>query len=82
MNAIEIEADVDDNNELHIKLPEPHRGQRARVIVLIPAPGEPEVASGASRHSPSPRLAFKGARVHGDDLAPAFSEEEWGDLAR
>ncbi|MBK1702385.1 hypothetical protein [Thiococcus pfennigii] len=80
MHAIEIEADVDENNELRIKLPEPHRGQHARVIVLLPSPAEAGAGKPGLRHRPSPRLANKGARIHGDDLAPAFSDEEWGDL--
>lgn len=35
MNAIELEADIDENNELHLKLPSQHRGKHARVIVLV-----------------------------------------------
>ncbi|NBC49838.1 MAG: hypothetical protein GVY22_18050, partial [Gammaproteobacteria bacterium] len=38
MNAIEIEANVDENNELHLKLPEPYHGKHARVIVLLDSP--------------------------------------------
>lgn len=82
MNAVEIEADVDENNELHLTLPGQHRGQHARVIVLLPSTDEHGAAPGLRRRKPSPRLANKGARIHGDDLAPAFSDEDWGDLAR
>jgi hypothetical protein len=32
------------------------------------------------RHRPSPRLYDKDARLHGDDIAPALSPAEWGDL--
>ena len=35
MNAIELEADIDENNELHLKLPVQHQGKHARVIVLV-----------------------------------------------
>jgi len=38
MNAIELEANVDENNELHLKLPEPYRGKHARIIVLLDSP--------------------------------------------
>ncbi|NEV60368.1 hypothetical protein [Thiorhodococcus minor] len=38
MNAIELEANVDENNELHLKLPEQHSGKHARVIVLLDSP--------------------------------------------
>ena len=80
MQAIEIDVEVDANSEIHIKLPEPHQPGPARVIVLV----ETEQASPAKtpRHQPSPRLAGKGAKLHGDDIAPAFTLEEWGDLYR
>lgn len=80
MHAIEIETEIDENNEIHIKLPQQHQPGRARVIVLIEADqGE----RGKSRkRTPSPRLAYKGAELHGDDIAPAFSQDEWGELYR
>jgi hypothetical protein len=31
---------------------------------------------------PSPRLAGQGARLSGDDMAPAIPPEDWGDLYR
>lgn len=80
MKAIELEAEVDENNEIHIKLPKQHRGERARVIVVLES--EQGVAAKAPRHRPSPRLAFRGARLDGDDIEPAFTEEEWGALYR
>lgn len=78
MQAIEIEAQIDENGEIHIKLPQRRPPGPARVIVLFDTDqagrGEP------TKHRPSPRLARKGARLHGDDIAPAFSQEEWGGL--
>ena len=82
MNAIAIEANVDENNELRIKLPEQHRGQHARVIVLFPSTHQPDAGNPPRHHKPSPQLAHKGALIHGDDLTPAFSDEEWGELVR
>ena len=29
---------------------------------------------------PSPRLARQGARLNGDDMAPAIAQEDWGSL--
>jgi hypothetical protein len=78
MEAIEIEAEIDENNEIHIKLPEPHGPGHARVIVLVESQ-QPKPAA-LRKHKPSPLLANKGAELHGDDIAPAFSEQEWGDL--
>jgi hypothetical protein len=31
-------------------------------------------------HRPSPKLANQGAKLLGDDIAPAFAAEEWGEL--
>jgi hypothetical protein len=80
MHAIEIDADVNADGEIHIKLPRPQQPGRARVIVLLEADrDEPPSSKG---HKPSPRLAFKGAKLHGDDIEPAFSPEEWGEIYR
>lgn len=37
-------------------------------------------AAPAKRRQPSPRLARQGARLHGDDMAPAIPLEDWGSL--
>jgi hypothetical protein len=37
MQAIEIEAQIDENGEIHIKLPRPRPSGSARVIVLFDA---------------------------------------------
>ena len=39
-----------------------------------------EQESPAPRRRPSPRLAHGGARLIGDDLAPAIPLEDWGKL--
>jgi hypothetical protein len=80
MQAIEIETEINDNAEIHLKLPRGLEPGPARVIVLIEA--REAVPAGPSRHEPPPELAWKGAEVHGDDIAPAFTLEEWGDLYR
>jgi hypothetical protein len=87
MQAIEIDTTIDDNGEIHIKLPEPRRPGPARVIVLFE--GDPQVAPGPIKHRPPASLANKGARLHGDDIAPVlFVDSEdpndfagiWADL--
>jgi hypothetical protein len=80
MHAIKINAEIDNNGEIHLKLPPPRRPGPARVIVLFD-PDQP-IQVGGRGHRPSTRLAGQGARLHGDDIAPAFSPEEWGDLYR
>ena len=86
MHAIELNAQIDDRGEIHLKLPDPHARGQARVIVLYePAPApelepQPEARPTPDRRMPSPRLANRGAKLHGDDIAPAFAVEEWGDL--
>jgi hypothetical protein len=78
MQAIEIEAWIDANDEIRIKLPERYLPGPARVIVLFDA--DQESRTEPRRHMPSSRLADKGAKLHGDDIAPAFSQDEWGEL--
>jgi hypothetical protein len=80
MQAIEIDARIDEKGEIHIKLPQGRPPGPARVIVLFDL--DETGRAGPQRHKPSARLAGKGAKLHGDDLAPAFSQEEWGDLYR
>jgi len=80
MQAIEIDAQIDDQGEIHIKLPQPRPPGPARVIVLFEGPEG--IPAGRPRHRPPAELAWKGAQVHGDDMAPAIALEEWGDLYR
>ena len=44
MNAIEIEAEVDENNEIHIKVPEGHAHQHARIRVVFEGKPRPDAA--------------------------------------
>jgi len=37
-------------------------------------------AAPTRRRQPSPRLARQGARLNGDDMAPAIPQEDWGSL--
>ena len=60
MQAIEIDARIDDQGEIHIRLPQPRPPGPARVIVLFEAPEA--VPAGRPRHEPPPELAWKGAR--------------------
>ena len=37
-------------------------------------------AAPTQHRQPSPRLARQGARLNGDDMAPAIPQEDWGAL--
>jgi len=37
-------------------------------------------ATPTQHRQPSPRLARQGARLNGDDMAPAIPQEDWGGL--
>ncbi len=78
MQAIEINTRIDEKGEIHIKLPQGRPSGPARVIVLFESdwedPPQPR------KHRPSARLANQGATLHGDDIAPAFSQYEWGEM--
>ncbi|WP_373508595.1 hypothetical protein [Thiocapsa sp.] len=76
MQAIEIDTEIDDNGEIHIKLPEPRRPGPARVIVLFDA--DKEARAEPVKHRPPPSLAGKGARLHGDDVAPVLLSDTEG----
>ena len=49
--------------------------EEVEVIVL-----RKERQSSRPRNQPSPELAWRGAKLFGDDVAPAFTVEEWGEL--
>lgn len=80
MQAIEIDTEIDDNAEIHLQLPRGLKSGPARVIVLIEAQAAGQTE--CPRHEPPAELAWQGAELHGDDIAPAFTLEEWGDLYR
>jgi hypothetical protein len=80
MQMIEIDSEIDANGEIHTKLSGAYQPGPVHLVVFL-ATDQP-VSAGQTRHRPSPRLAGKGAKIHGDDMAPAFTLEEWGDLYR
>ncbi len=71
MQAIEIDTKIDDNGEIHIKLPEPRRPGPARVIVLFDT--DQEGRTEPVTHRPPPSLAGRSARLHCDDIAPELA---------
>ncbi|MGH8558291.1 MAG: hypothetical protein ACRESZ_12685 [Methylococcales bacterium] len=66
-----------DNQGRLTGLPNLAPNEEVEVIVLRKEPG-----AAFPRHKPSPKLAYQGAKLLGDDLAPAIALEEWGDLFR
>jgi hypothetical protein len=49
--------------------------EKVEVVVLRPEPG-----THPRRRQPSPKLAWQGAKLLGDDLAPTIPLEDWGDV--
>jgi len=58
-----------------IGLPPLASKEEVEIIVIRKEPVSPR-----SGHRPSPRLAYSGAMLTGDDIEPAFTAEEWGQL--
>ena len=58
-----------------IGLPPLAPNEEVEIIVMRKEPVSPR-----SGHRPSPRLAYSGAMLMGDDIKPAFTAEEWGEL--
>jgi hypothetical protein len=50
MQAIELTTEIDENREIHLKLPADVRARAARVVVLYEEP-----AAEASEHPPEPK---------------------------
>jgi hypothetical protein len=73
MEAIEIEAEVDENNEIHIKVPEGHAHEHARVRVVF----EKE----KQRAGPRRRVfgQFRGKARMRDDFNEPLSDSFWLD---
>jgi hypothetical protein len=76
MRAEKFILRTDDEGRL-TGLPSLPPNEEVEVIVLHKRP-----AASFPRHKPSPTLAYQGAKLLGDDLAPAIALEEWGDLFR
>lgn len=47
--------------------------ENVEVVLLRPEPAR------TKQRQPSPKLAWQGAKLLGDDLAPAIPLEDWGD---
>lgn len=58
-------------------MPDLAPNEEVEVIVLRKGP-----RASCPKHKPSPKLAYQGAKLLGDDLAPAIALEKWGDLYR
>lgn len=58
-----------------IGLPPLAPNEEVEIIVMRKEPVSPR-----SGHRPSPRLVHSGAKFMGDDIEPAFTAEEWGEL--
>ncbi len=74
MQAIELNTEIDDNHEIHIKLPAEVRAREARVVVLYEQP-----ATEASQQQPEPKPIklglFRDAIWMSDDFTETRSIE-------
>ncbi|MFL7810251.1 MAG: hypothetical protein AB8I80_16555, partial [Anaerolineae bacterium] len=70
MQAIELETDIDDNHEIHLKLPGNIKAHKARVLVLID--------EGASdSHGLRTFGQFPGAVTMSEDFDAPLPEDFW-----
>jgi hypothetical protein len=81
MQAIELETEVDENHEIHLKLPADVRVRKARVVVLYE---ESDTAN--SQNAPTQPLAVRSPRAFGqfrgqvwisDDFDTPLPDDFW-----
>jgi hypothetical protein len=70
MQAIEVEAEIDENHELHLKLPD-HAVGPAKVIVLL------QDSSAVQKRPPVQLGLFRGKIRIGDDFDEPLPDDFW-----
>ena len=70
MQAIELETEIDENHEIHLKLPENVKAGRAKVVVLF-EDGTPETKSRRTFGQ------FPGAITMSEDFDDPLPDEFW-----
>ncbi len=74
MQAIEIETEIDENHEIHLRLPDKVRTRKARVLVIYdetPAPSERKAAR------PVKLGLFRDQMEISDDFDEPLPDEFW-----
>jgi len=75
MQAIELNAEIEENHEIHLKLPDEIKAEKVRVLVLI---------DDIETNERSPRAfgQFPGAVTVSDDFDAPLSDDFWTDDER
>jgi hypothetical protein len=76
MQAIELETDIDENNEIHIKLPADVQAREAKVVVLYEQPAA-QAPEQQSEPKPIQLGLFPGAVWMSDDFDDPLPDNFW-----
>ena len=76
MQAIELETNIDENNEIHIKLPAEVQAREARVVVLYEQPAAQAPAQQAETR-PIKLGLFRDAVWMSDDFDDPLPDDFW-----
>lgn len=76
MQAIELQTEIDENHEIHIKLPNDVQARRARVVVLFEQPESAETEQQPEKRPVKIGL-FPGAVRMSDDFDDPLPDEFW-----
>lgn len=76
MQAIELETEIDENQEIHIKLPADVRAREARVVVLYEQPAA-DLSEQVPKHRPVKLGLFPGTVWMSDDFDDPLPDDFW-----
>jgi hypothetical protein len=77
MQAIELETEIDQNHELHLKLPDDVRAGKAKVVVLCEQPEAQAEAEQPQERKPVNLGQFRGQIWMSDDFDDPLPDEFW-----
>ena len=76
MQAIELEAEIDENHEIHLKLPVDVRAGKAKVVVLYESTENADETPAQERR-PLKLGLFRGQIQMSDDFDDSLPDEFW-----
>ena len=77
MQAIELETEIDENHEIHLKLPADVKAGKAKVVVMYEqAEGQPDAEQPVER-KPLKVGMFRGQIRMSDDFDASLPDEFW-----
>ncbi len=77
MQAIEIETEIDENHEIHIKLPKEVQARKARVVVMYDEPSSEVQEQQPQERRPIKLGLFRGQIQMSDDFDEPLSDDFW-----